>query len=325
VELIPEPEKAYLLTNCYTAATCTTPALSSLLTGLYPRRHGVTKHGRQKLPEEYKFLPEVLRNLGYVTSLCFSDFNDKAYERLGLGRGFMYSVGGVAGSKYKGNLKPDFLKEARKYLREPWFLLIHSYATHLPYGKDRIPEDYGTHEAYEIDIDSRTEWNYEAEALYTERAGKVAREFLPGLYSFCEEEGTIMMILSDHGETFQGVVGHGHVADKYTAPMLLAFLGVTSGVDDELHSIVDIYPTMMSQLGLDPGEVDGVPIGEKSHESVVCINDFTTKVKTEYTIYSDGTEKTCQIEDYGVELYRDEEILARLEELGYKGAEDGKT
>ena len=69
-----------------TPVPTTLPAVTSLLTGLYPTRHGVRDNGAFRLPEEQLTLAEVLHGQGYETAAFIAAF--VLDRQFGLAQGF---------------------------------------------------------------------------------------------------------------------------------------------------------------------------------------------------------------------------------------------
>jgi len=56
-----------LFTRAWTVTPLTTPAHTSLMTGLYPQAHGVRNNGRLRMPEAVTTLAEAFASSGYRT------------------------------------------------------------------------------------------------------------------------------------------------------------------------------------------------------------------------------------------------------------------
>src|SRR5262245_53726597 len=57
-----------LFERAFTPAPLTLPSHASMMTGLYPREHGLITNGRGRLDETIPTLAEALRNAGYDTA-----------------------------------------------------------------------------------------------------------------------------------------------------------------------------------------------------------------------------------------------------------------
>src|SRR5262249_30946188 len=75
-----------LFERAYTPAPLTLPSHASMMTGLYPREHGLITNGRGRLDETIPTLAEALRNAGYDTAGFVGSF--VLHSKFGLQRGF---------------------------------------------------------------------------------------------------------------------------------------------------------------------------------------------------------------------------------------------
>ena len=165
-------EELYILKNCYTPITCTAPAISSILTGLYPTSHGVTYHGLQVLSDDFLRFPEVLKRIGYSTIFATSGFNLARVPRLGLSKGFD-TVMEIPGSNVKPIVPlPSGILEER--INGPTFMLLHTYATHAPYGCYHKPPYISDQQCHFA-------------APYLDRLRELSDMWIPGLFNFLRE------------------------------------------------------------------------------------------------------------------------------------------
>lgn len=114
----------------YAASNYTLPSHMSIFTGLDPREHGVTRDAA-RLDPGVPTLAELLGASGYRTRA----FHEGAYveARFGFARGF---------EVYRRHPHVDVVREALPgvldWIRDqgdaPWFLFLHTYAAHFPYG-----------------------------------------------------------------------------------------------------------------------------------------------------------------------------------------------
>ena len=118
------------LTNFYAASSYTLPSHMSIFTGLDPAEHGMTRDSAELSPraktraEELAaagYRPAALHEGGYVAARFGFDRGFEAYREFGRLD--------VVGDALPALL--DWLREARD---ERYFLFIHTYAAHFPYG-----------------------------------------------------------------------------------------------------------------------------------------------------------------------------------------------
>lgn len=134
---------AIVYDDAHSTSSWTVPAITSMLTGLYPVSHAVV-HGavgrgevydQEVIPAGLPILAEELKKLGYRTYAVAS--NAHLAPEMGYGRGFdRYRCVGftTADSVTRSVLR---WKEIVAQGRGPWFLWIHYYDPHHPYREQR--------------------------------------------------------------------------------------------------------------------------------------------------------------------------------------------
>ena len=114
----------------YAASTYTIPSHMSMFTGLDPEEHGITD-GTRELTEDVPTLASHLRAAGYRTQA----FHEGGYvgARYGFDRGF-----DAYEELERVSLVEEELERVVTWIRdhadEPWFLFLHTFAAHNPYG-----------------------------------------------------------------------------------------------------------------------------------------------------------------------------------------------
>ena len=119
-----------LFRRFYAAASYTLPATMSIFTGCDPEEHGVASDAARLSPR-LKTLAEILSAAGYRTQA----FHEGGFvdARFGFARGF---------DEYRELLQGKVVEESlwgilewiRRAHGEPYFLFLHTYAAHFPYG-----------------------------------------------------------------------------------------------------------------------------------------------------------------------------------------------
>jgi len=119
-----------LFERFYAASTYTIPSHMSIMTGLDPAEHGVLLEGARLSPS-VPTLAELLSLSGYRTRA----FTEGVYigGRWGFDRGFE-EYGELPRASVVGDRLPGILDWIRNASDEPYFLFLHSYAAHYPYG-----------------------------------------------------------------------------------------------------------------------------------------------------------------------------------------------
>jgi arylsulfatase A-like enzyme len=250
------------------AAPWTCPSTTSMITGLYPHRHGYL-HWDATLDPAIPTLFTVAAAHGYATGSFVFDENY-------LFKGF--ADANVAGTSETLDGVAEWLRAHRS---EPFVLWFHSWATHMPYdilhaerkewlaAKDAIIEGIQSGDAAAL------------EALRDGYARSVERSsetflagFLEALDSLGLREETVLAFTSDHGESWgerfadkEAVKGtyHMHGATVYDeivdVPLIVSAPGrVEPGVVGSQVSLVDLTPTLLDLAGAPLDGVDGVSL-----------------------------------------------------------------
>ncbi len=251
---------------CETAVTpspSTLPAHASLLTGLYPGRHGARANGTFRLDDGITTLAERLRAAGYATAAFISAA--VLDSRYGLDQGFdLYDDDLTRGRKFSDHMFRERPAEvtnepAIAWLRErdggKFFLWVHYFDAHAVYLP---PEPYFSRYRDRL---------YDGEIAYVDsQTGALLRE----LERLGLRERTLVVFTSDHGE---GLGEHGeqtHSLLVYDStlrvPLILNAPGcLRPGRIRRAVSLVDVAPTVLSLLGVPlPQELDGVSLTEEA-------------------------------------------------------------
>ncbi len=269
-----------LFEDAMTPAPWTLPAHASLLTGLYPSRHGLKAHDRY-LPPKIPTLAQALARAGFVTAAVVNSHN--LSPRFGLDRGFreFVYVEEIAGQRAPTRRVVDqAIDWLRRFGTGKLFLFVHSYDVH---------SDYASEEPYEREFvrPYRGPADGTTSQLMAFREGKLAigpqdaprlvdlydagirqlDDELLRLREFLAQNGllerTLLLLTSDHGEEFleRGGVLHGRTQFQEVArvPLILRGPGIPAGRRIATPvSLVDVMPTLLRHLGLPvAGELDG--------------------------------------------------------------------
>ncbi len=270
-----------------TTATATRPAVASLLTGVYPKTHGVEANPHT-LSRSHATLAQILTQSGYSSAAFIA--NGLLSEEGGFHRGFENAA---TTSSYLGSLDKEIAKDGIQWLRQrdqnrPFFLWLHFMDPHGPYfsapppirqevpAKDGLTDlklpvgksNFGENIIPKYQAlrnrpgTAQYRQRYRAEVRWTDRMiGRVLGE----LERLGLENNTLVLITADHGEHlgekeihFQ----HGLHVYEPTANVPLAFRLKgkipAAAVRDTNVSLVDILPTIRAGLGLEANDaVDG--------------------------------------------------------------------
>ncbi|MGH9379752.1 MAG: sulfatase [Thermoanaerobaculia bacterium] len=270
--------RARVYENAYSTAPWTLPAFGSLLTGTWPAVHGAgrAEDGRGDQPPFSPLDPgvptvaEILSAAGW-SSAAFVN-NDFLAPHFDLGRGFdMWDFRPASRHGYRraDRVVDGALAWLRSHRDERYFLLVHLFDPHLPYG---APEPYlGRWGGAAAQSEVRTTVHelrarlrsgegvsiatlraaYDEEVRFTDaQVGRLLR----GLGELGLARRTAVLLTADHGEEFQdhGGFEHGHTMfdELLRVPMLLEVPGGPAGRIDEPVSLVDVAPTVLDLLGV---------------------------------------------------------------------------
>ena len=244
--------RGVLFERAYTHVPLTLPAHASLLTGTLPSVHGVRdNHGYTVDVTRTPLLQQRLAGAGYLTGGAVSSFVLR--DATGIASGFEFYQDeievtaslGLQGIQRTGDETLDALRSwIRTSSREPFFLFFHIYEPHTPYDP---PEPFA----------SLYDDGYDGEVA---SADAIVGEFLSELRSLDAYDESLVILLSDHGEGLgeHGEDEHGLLLYRTTlqVPLIVKLPGSYRAGESVSHPVqlIDIYPTVLSLLGLDVEE-----------------------------------------------------------------------
>lgn len=245
-------------------------------------------------------LAEAMRDAGYQTA-AITDGGNLSVET-GLDQGFELFEAEWSGAVNRVDRALSWLDDERKD-GQPFFLFLHTYETHLPYMPDRdvmerfAPDYRGPlWEAYlkameEVESTGKSRKRQQVQrkfflpvlqnpqlstadkeffmAMYDAEIALADREvgrFLAGLAAAGLQENTIVLVTSDHGESFweQGAHGHFDVFEPLLhVPLIVRGPGAPAGIRrPDAVGLLDLMPSLLAAVGLPaPPEALGVDIG----------------------------------------------------------------
>lgn len=246
--------ESILFEQCVTNEPLTRPAACTMLTGLYPRTHGVDTNTK-RLSESFLTLPEALREHGYVTGAFAAASVMSAFY--GTDQGFdTYTEPTEFWWEPKPELALGELYDAlvpwRDYLvleipaREvtrravrwiqnnragPFFAFVHYFDPHAPYDPPRgfdlaaregltgIPEPYeNTGDMYAPGFEMPDDFLRMQWLRYlgeVEYMDRHVGELLDAVSEMGLNESTIVVLVADHGEGFEHEFYFGHGSRLY--------------------------------------------------------------------------------------------------------------
>lgn len=251
--------------NARASAPLTLPSHASMLTGLYPPRHGLRNNGLAALPSSAETLAERAREEQIPTGAFLAAVVlDDAF---GLDQGFdRYDCprrppGDTGGLDFGERPAEEVVDAALAWVdtldpEGPFFLWVHLFDAHGPHEP---PSGFADRES-----------EYLAEVAYMD--AQVGR-LLEGI----EERRSarpLVLVVGDHGEGLgeHAEPTHGTLCYDSTlrVPMILQHPdGYGAGTDVTAPtSVVDVYPTLLEGMGLGPADdVDGVSLFRREPEA----------------------------------------------------------
>jgi arylsulfatase A-like enzyme/Flp pilus assembly protein TadD len=244
-------------TSARTVAPLTLPAHTSLMTGLYPPRHGVRLNGAQGPAAETPTLARAFRAAGYDTAAFIGAF--VLDRRFGLAEGFdryndrvprRQAAMDRLEAERRGAVVVDaaieWLTSAERKSDRPLFVWVHLYDPHAPYDAPAPAAARAGGQPYRGEV-----------AYADEQVGRL----LAALGSL-KRADPIVVVVGDHGESLgeHGEPGHGMLLYEGAVriPLVVAGPGVPHGQRDDPVSLVDVAPTVLARAGIAAlADIDG--------------------------------------------------------------------
>ncbi len=262
--------------NSYSSSSWTLPSHASLFTGLTPTTHGVVKF-KSSLKPWKNTLPGIAQEKGLKTiAVVCAPLLKKRY---GLHQGFdVYDTDLIPPeyeealiSKVAARVTDKALGYVDKNRDNPFFLFLHYWDVHYDYNP---PEKYanmfdpeydgkidGLNIRYRKDMTSDMDKRdlqhivslYDGEIRYTD--DEIGR-LITGLDQRGLSSKTMVVITSDHGEEFLEHGWKGHTNTCYEevikVPLLMKipWVKTLAPVVDDYVSTIDLFPTILSALGI---------------------------------------------------------------------------
>lgn len=283
--------KNVLFKNVISAAPQTVPSVSSILTGLYPYRHGshffsrsqsyhpfrpVANGGLPLMNDKNLLLAEVFQEAGYRTALISS--NPGIRNIYGFSQGVEYfrfincfseeGAGVCDGSSvnriFAGNVLP-LIKD------QNFFVYLHYMDIHNPYRKpNSFKGRFMKYSGEPVYVNGKphsvsSEQLEYSQACYDEGIIYLD-EVLKQLFSLLEKEGllnkTLIVITADHGDEFMEHGGLGHGTTCYNeltnSFLLIVNPSLKHRTIESAVSDTDIFPTVLEWADLTvPEDLDG--------------------------------------------------------------------
>lgn len=245
-----------LFENATAQAPLTPPSHASIFTGTYPTVHQVRDTGSSILGPSHLTLAEVLKDRGWETAAFvgaavlgrvfgldqgFETYDDEIDQDSSQQNSQQF---GLAVSRSPYRRAGEVVDRALNWLQsrsaeKPYFLWVHVFDPHTPYDP---PAPF-----------NEIESPYDGEVAYVDR--ELGRLF-DAVRNQSAGGGTLISVLSDHGESLGEHGEYTHGVFLYESvmhiPWMMAGPGVPKGLRVEQQArTVDLVPTILSLLGIE--------------------------------------------------------------------------
>jgi arylsulfatase A-like enzyme len=255
--------KSLNFSNAFSVSSATWPALTSLMTSVYPSQHGVIFNG-YKLTKKIISLPEILQNNNYYTSAILGNMR----------RATHYGYDYIFKAPSDEVLVSRTLSKIEQLKNRKFFLWVHFLGPHAPYSAPKYyyskynitPEDanlgqitthYKLFENQEVlppDILHKIIQLYDINIEYTDY---LVGLILDKIYQLNLHKNTIIILSADHGEElcqhFNYLYHSGSLYDSsLNIPLLIHIPNSKSKITkiNSIVSIIDIAPTILDLVDI---------------------------------------------------------------------------
>lgn len=280
-------ESGAVFLDASTTSPWTLPSHASMLTGLYPNRHGVKDHDKG-LSASIPTLGSILAVHGYQTFAVVNSHN--LSSRYGLDRGFehfdyVHEWNDETGPRRRiVNRGESITDRAIAWLQQrddrPFFMFLHYYDVHSDFAAQAEYQEMFTG-PFRGQINGRTRQLSSLRRRNARLPDSAVRHLL-GLYDaeirqldttlqrlfdairdMGLKDEVLLIVTSDHGEEFMdhGSLLHGRTYHQeiVRVPLLIRGPGVAHGRRvDRPVSLIDIVPTILGLLDLGGDDVDAI-------------------------------------------------------------------
>ncbi len=243
-------QRGLLFERAYTPVPLTLPSHASILTGRYPREHGIRVNGRNTLNAQSTTLASHFKKHGYSTGAFIGAW--VLNSSFGLNQGFDFyseNFGTLKNSssnevqRRADSVTDDALLWLSKNIDKSFFAWIHYFDPHDPYEP---PDPFRKQH-----LDP-----YDGEIAYMDSQLKRVIDYLKSKDQF---DRTLIVIAGDHGESFGEHGEDGHAVFLYQTnlhvPLIISHPTFHSPRRvSSVVSTVDLFPTILTLMGWDAPE-----------------------------------------------------------------------
>ena len=260
-----------LFENCLVPTPRTTPTIASIMTGRYPRHHGVRRL-RDPLPSDQITLAQVLQSFGYWTlgvqaNSVLDGLVDEGFDHL-MTAPFEPGVVGWMPADRTTAIALKLLERVQTR-PAPFFMWVFYFDPHMPYKPAalRFDKDYQGRFGDELNfLPNKLKLTYANAMTEREREHAVALydseirnldDQIRILVEAVEEKypDTIVVLTADHGENLgehNYYYDHGDLLDQAALRVPLIIRGMEFGKTrvKKLVRSIDILPTLLAHLNI---------------------------------------------------------------------------
>ena len=221
-----------LCQHCFSVSSATRPVHTSLFTGLYPFEHGIEGQHFPAMRQGVADLFDLCRRAGYAVG-AFSEAPD--------------IFTGLSYADYIAPLPDDEQLAGWLQHREPTVLFIHYWSVHPPYG---AADGLAFGEVGQLLAAGRID---AVQARYRAAIEQLFERRIARLLAALDLSAWAVFIISDHGQSWRADEPyHGQTLcnDVLRVPLYYR-LPSKESAGHGLISLVDLFPTFLSLLGLD--------------------------------------------------------------------------
>jgi len=230
--------RGLLFSHAYSTTPTTLPSHASMLTGLYPKDHGIRENGR-RVGEELELLSSLVQEKGYTTAAFVSGF--PLASEFGLDRGFDHyddDFGQDRVERNAGQTTDRALSFLEQHPAEPLLLWVHYFDPHDPYEP---PEPFSSQ--YETNP-------YLGEIAYMDR--ELGR-LIAGFEERFRSGPWKILVVGDHGEGLgdHGEALHGNLLYQgvMRVPLIVAGSDISPGEVERPVSVRQVFATVLGWAG----------------------------------------------------------------------------
>lgn len=279
--------------RCFAPGIPTTPAHTTMYTGLHPISHNIVCHGGQvDLDRKIPVLPELLQNAGYTTAAVDNLYDIKPW----LARGYEFYINPSFRHKLRLLVSCDEINARaipwiKDHAREKFFLFLHYWEPHTPYtppkryqnfypsDRDPYSPEFSSFEAVKQQpiygmfgdlwfhkLGPITDADY-VSSLYDAEIRRVddgVAEILRTLDETGLSEDTLVVLTGDHGESLTEhdiyFEHHGLYDETIHVPLMMRYPGkiAPNSTVKPMVQHLDIAPTLLDACGVSvPDKMEG--------------------------------------------------------------------